>query len=110
MPRKTPKPYFCHRIPSYYDWDGYVTPIEDYVIWHKCHIRTRLRRKIYQRNWTLYPPKPRTPEEIAASEEAFRKSIQSREWMSTLWSAHIWQRVQYPANSIYDALSGKMPL
>ena len=100
------KPIFSHHIPFYYDWGGYRIPVTDYGVFFKCRVRTHTRPKIYVRNFKLYPPKPRTPEEIEASESAFRKLANEGHWAASMWSADIWHRVQ-STTFIYDAFSGR---
>lgn len=94
MQHRTPKPYFRHEIPWYYDWDGYKNLIEDYAIWFECRIRTQTRRKIYVRNFKLYPPKPLTPEQIEARQAARQTEIDSEAWTADFWGSTLWRRVR----------------
>lgn len=105
MIKRKPKPYFNHEIPFYYDWDGYRNRYFDYGISFKCHVRTQLRHKIYQRNWKLYPPKPRTQEEIEADRIAFQKLKDEGHWAATAFDSGIWERTR--AQPIWDLLTGE---
>ena len=94
MEHRKPKPYFQHEIPFYYDWDGYENRISDYSTFFKCRIRTQTRHKIYQRNWKLYPPKPKTPEQIEASRVLMQRLKDEGHWIGNLFDAEIWEPVR----------------